>query len=66
MKLRVHTIYHKCIDTDGYWDGTYDESFEYIIYDDEGLEIDREGGFHTAEKARLSGEKRLKKLEERL
>ena len=64
LKLRVHRIDHKCIDTDGYWDGVYDESYEYIIYDEEGLEVDGWDGYNTEEAARIAGEMRLKRLEE--
>ena len=39
FKLRVHRVDNKCIDTDGYWDGTWDESYEYIIYNEERLEV---------------------------
>ena len=64
LKLCVFPHYNKCIDTDGYWDGTYDESYVYVIYDDKGFEVDGEGGYHTWEKAEDAGKKRLKELEE--
>lgn len=65
LKLRVCRIDRKCFDTDGYWDGTYDDSYEYIICDDEGFEVDGMDGFGTREKAREAGEKRLNELKER-
>ena len=64
LKLRVHRIDHKCFDTDGCWDGTYDESYEYIIYDEEGLEVAGMDGYHTEEAARKAGEEKLRRLEE--
>ena len=63
LKLRVHRVEYKCIDTDGYWDGTWDDSYEYIIYDSEGLEVAGMDGYHTEEAARKAGEERLKILE---
>lgn len=65
LKLRVCRIDHKCLDSDGEWDRTWDESYEYIIYDEEGLEVDGMDGFGTREKAREAGEKRLNELKER-
>lgn len=66
LKLRVCRIDHKCIDTDGYWDGTYDDSYEYIICDDDEFEVAGMGGYHTREQAREAGEKKLAQLEARL
>ena len=63
LKLRVHRIDHTCIDTDGYWDRTWDDSYEYIIDDSEGLEVAGMDGYHTEEAARKAGEERLKILE---
>ena len=63
LKLSIHRIDHKCIDTDGYWDGTWDESYEYIIYDEEGIEVVGWDGYHTEEQARIAGEEKLKSLE---
>ena len=63
LKLRVHRVDHKCIDTEGYWDGTWDDSYEYIIYDSEGLEVAGMDGYHTEEQARKAGEEKLKILE---
>ena len=65
LKLSIHRIDHKCIDTDGYWDGTWDDSYEYIIYDEEGLEVDGWDGFRSKEEAREAGEKKLKELEDK-
>lgn len=53
------------MDSDGDWDGVYDESYEYIIYDEEGIEVAGWDGYHTEEAAREAGEARLKRLEER-
>lgn len=65
LKLSVHRIGHKCIDTDGYWDGTWEESYEYVIRDEEGLEVAGMDGYHTEEKARIAGEEKLRRLEEK-
>jgi hypothetical protein len=65
LKLRVHRVDHKCIDTDGCRDGTWDDSYEYIIYDEEGLEVAGMDGYRSEEKARKAGEERLKRLEEK-
>lgn len=62
--MRVRRIDHKCIDTEGYWDGTWDESYEWVIEDEEGLEVAGMDGYHTKEKAVEAGEKKLKELEE--
>ena len=63
LKLRVHRVENKCIDTAGYWDGTWDDSYKYIIDDSEGLEVAGMDGYHTEEAARKAGEERLKILE---
>lgn len=65
LKLCVCKRFHKCIDSDGEWDRTWDDSYEYIIYDGEGIEVAGMDGYHTEEKARIAGEEKLKKLEER-
>ena len=65
LRLCVHRVDHKCIDTDGEWDGTWDESYEYLIYDEEGYEVAGWGGYPTREAAREAGEKALTKLKER-
>lgn len=62
LRLYVHRVDHKCIDTEGYWDGTYDESFEYVIMDDEGFEVAGMDGFWTHDKALEAGKKKLKEL----
>ena len=62
LKLCVFPHYNKCVDSNGEWDRTWDESYVYVIYDDEGFEVDGEGGYHTEEKAREAGEKRLREL----
>ena len=66
LKLCVHRVDHKCIDLEGNWDGTWDESYEYIIRDEEGFEIAGMDGYLTEAKAREAGEEALKKLKERL
>lgn len=63
-RLCVCPVHHKSLDTDGYWDKTYNDSYEYIIYDEEGLEIAGWDGFRTEQEAREAGEKALKKLED--
>ena len=65
LRLRVFPVDHKCLDTEGEWDGTYDESYEYIIYNDEGIEVAGMDGYHTEEQARIAGEEKLKSLEEK-
>lgn len=62
LRLYVHRVDHKCIDTEGYWDGTWDESYEYVIMDDEGFEITGMDGYLTEAKAREAGEKKLIEL----
>lgn len=51
-----------CISTDGEWDGTWDESYEYIIRDEEVFEIAGMDGFGTHDKALEAGKKKLKEL----
>ena len=63
--LSICRIDRKCIDSDGEWDGTWDDSYEWLIYDEEGYQLDGWGGFHSEEKARIAGEKALKRMEER-
>ena len=62
LRLCVCRVDHKCISTDGEWDGTWDESYEYIIRDDEGFEIAGMDGYLTETKAREAGEKKLIEL----
>ena len=64
LRLSICKRFHKCLDSDGEWDRTWDESYEYIIYDEEGLEVAGRDGYDTEEKARIAGEERLKRLEE--
>lgn len=66
LRLSVCKKLHKCLDSDGDWDGVYDEIYEYIIYDEEGIEVAGWDGYGTEEEARQAGEERLKRLEERL
>ena len=63
LKLCVCRIDHKCIDSDGEWDGTWDDSYEWLIYDEEGYLVAGRDGDHTEEKARKAGEEKLKRLE---
>lgn len=65
LRLCVCPVLRKCIDYEGEWDGTYDESFEYIIYDSEGIEVAGMDGYNTAEQAHEAGEKKLKEMEKR-
>lgn len=62
LKLCVCKRLHKFLDSDGEWDGVYDESYEYIIYDEEGIEVVGMDGYHTEEKARIAGEEKLIKM----
>ena len=64
LRLSVCKKLHKCTSSNGEWDRTWDESYEYIIYDEEGIEVDGWDGYHTEEAARIAGEMRLKRLEE--
>ena len=66
LRLSVCKKLHKCTSSDGDWDRTWDESYEYIIYDEEGIEVTGWDGYRTEEAARIAGEERLKRLEERL
>lgn len=66
LRLCVHRVDHKCIDSDGEWDRTWDDSYEYIIYDGEGIEVAGWDGYRTEEEARKAGDEWLKRLEERL
>lgn len=63
--LSICRIDRKCIDYDGDWDGIYDESYEYIIYDGEGIEVAGLDGYHTEEAARIAGEMMLNELNKR-
>lgn len=65
LSLCVHRVGHRCIDNDGEWDGTWDYSYKWAIYEEEGCQIDGFGGFHTAEQAKIAGEKALKRWEEK-
>jgi hypothetical protein len=65
LRLSVCKKLHKCLDSDGDWDGIYDESYEWIIYDGEGIEVDGQDGYGTEEAARIAGEMRLKRLEDK-
>ena len=64
LRLSICRIDRKCIDYEGEWDGTWDESYEYIIYDEEGIEVAGWDGYGTEEEARKAGEEKLKRLEE--
>ena len=66
LRLSVCKKLHKCIDTDGCWDGTYDYSWEYNIVNEDGYNVAGMGGYRTEEQARKAGEERLRRLEERL
>ena len=65
LRLSVCKRLHKCTSSAGEWDGTWDEWYEYIIFNSDGEIVDQESGFHSKDKAREAGEKRLKQLEER-
>ena len=65
LKLFVRRVDHKCTDSQGEWDGTWDETYEYVIYDDiTGDEVTEWGGYPTREKAREAGEEKLKEQAE--
>lgn len=65
LRLCVCKRLHKFLDSDGDWDGVYDESYEYIIYDEEGIEVARKDGYDTEEAAERAGEMRLNELNKR-
>lgn len=65
LRLSVCKRFHKCTASDGEWDRTWDESYEYIIYDEERIEVDGMDGYNTEEEARKAGEERLKRLEDK-
>lgn len=65
LRLSVCKKLHKCTSSDGDWDRTWDESYEYIIYDEEGIEVTGWDGYQSEEAARRAGEEKLKRLEER-
>lgn len=65
LTLCVCRIDHKCLSSDGEWDRTYDTSYEWVIEDEEGLEIAGMGGYPTYDKARDAGELAWIKMEEK-
>lgn len=65
LRLSVCKKLHKCTSSDGDWDRTWNESYEYIIYDEEGIEVAGWDGYHSEEAARKAGEERLKRLEDK-
>lgn len=65
LRLSVCKKLHKCTSSDGEWDRTWDESYEYIIYDEEGIEVAGWDGYDSEEDARKAGEERLKRLEDK-
>lgn len=65
LRLSVCKRLHKFLDSDGDWDGVYDESYEYIIYDEEGIEVAGKDGYGTEEEAMRAGEMRLNELNKR-
>lgn len=62
FRLYVGAQHHKCTSSQGEWDGTWDDSYEYIIYDEEGLEVAGMDGFLTIDRAREAGDKKLNEL----
>ena len=64
IRLRVRSVDHKCLSSDGVWDRTYDTSYEWVIEDEEGIEVAGMDGYPTYDKARDAGEKKLKEMEE--
>lgn len=65
LRLSVCKKLHKCTSSNGEWDRTWDQSYEYIIYDEEGIEVAGWDGYGTEEEARKAGEERLKRLEDK-
>ena len=64
-RLCVCKRLHKCTSSEGEWDRTWDESYEYIIYDGEGIEVAGMDGYDTEEAAERAGEMRLNELNKR-
>lgn len=58
-RLIVSAEHHKNTDSRREWDGTWDGSYAYTIYDENNVDVDTIGGFPTADIARRCGEKRL-------
>ena len=65
LRLCVCKKLPKFLDSDGDWDGVYDESYEYIIYNEEGIGVAGWDGYITEEAARIAGEMRLNELNKR-
>lgn len=63
-KLIVRAVDHKCLDSSGEWDRTWDTSYEWLIVDEDWNEVAGMDGYGTEEKARIAGEEKLKRLEE--
>jgi hypothetical protein len=65
LTLIVIKVRRRNMDTDGQWDGTWDETYKYGIHDEDGYMVAGLDGFATAEQAEAAGEKALKRKEER-
>ena len=62
LTLSICRIDRKC-SSDGEWDRTWDDSYEYFIYDEEGFEVAGMDGYRTREGKR--GRREAQRLEER-
>jgi hypothetical protein len=63
-KLIVRAVDHKCLDSSGEWDRTWDTSYEWLIVDEDWNEVRGMGGYDTEANAREAGEEKLRRLEE--
>lgn len=62
-RLVVCEDHHKCISSDGEWDGCWDSFWEWIIYNQDGEIADSGSGYYTEQQAREAGELALKRYE---
>jgi hypothetical protein len=65
LTLIVIKVRRRNMDTDGQWDGTWDETYKYGIHDEDGYMVAGLDGFATAEQAEAAGGKALERWEEK-
>ena len=65
-RLRIWPEDHKCMDSEGNWDKTWDTTYAWAIIDDNGIEVQSMDGYMTEQRAMEDGERALKKMEERV
>ena len=66
MKLLVYPDYHKSLDSEGGWDGTWYTSYAWTIINENGEDMQGRDGYITEQRAIEDGEKALKNLEDKL